>query len=148
MDGDKILEEVKVFGALNAQMEQLVSLENEFLRGATARILLAVGSDPSIDVVALSVVLMLAVICRRGRALWTEKGVVRAAIDQQKKLLLARHLAASKPRPPPSMLVAPASVSPTTKSGGDNRVQARSNLKRMCWIAESGLREPFAELRR
>ena len=34
MDGDKILEEVKVFGALNAQMEQLVSLENEFLRGA------------------------------------------------------------------------------------------------------------------
>ena len=45
MDGDKILEEVKVFGALNAQMEQLVSLENEFLRGATARILLAVGSD-------------------------------------------------------------------------------------------------------
>ena len=147
MDGDKILEEVKVFGALNAQMEQLVSLENEFLRGATARILLAVGSDPSIDVVALSVVLMLAVICRRGRALWTEKGVVRAAIDQQKKLLLARHLAASKPRPPPSMLVAPASVSPNT-SGGDNRVQARSNLKRMCWIAESGLREPFAELRR
>ena len=43
MDGDKILEEVKVFGALNAQMEQLVSLENEFLRGATARILLAVA---------------------------------------------------------------------------------------------------------
>jgi hypothetical protein len=33
MDGDGILEEVKVFGALNAQMEQLVSLENEFLRG-------------------------------------------------------------------------------------------------------------------
>ena len=43
MDGDKILEEVKVFGALNAQMEQLVSLENEFLRGATARIMLAVA---------------------------------------------------------------------------------------------------------
>ena len=54
MDGDKILEEVKVFGALNAQMEQLVSLENEFLRGATARILLAVGSDLSIGVVVLS----------------------------------------------------------------------------------------------
>eukprot|EP01043_Picozoa_sp_COSAG02_P016976 COSAG02_NODE_759_length_17490_cov_29.152608_10_plen_948_part_00 len=32
-DSDGILEEVKVFGALNAQMEQLVSLENEFLRG-------------------------------------------------------------------------------------------------------------------
>eukprot|EP01045_Picozoa_sp_COSAG04_P048340 COSAG04_NODE_18493_length_440_cov_0.850440_1_plen_56_part_10 len=45
MDGDKILEEVKVFGALNAQMEQLVSLENEFLRGATARIPNPAGSD-------------------------------------------------------------------------------------------------------
>jgi hypothetical protein len=33
VDSDGILEEVKVFGALNAQMEQLVSLENEFLRG-------------------------------------------------------------------------------------------------------------------
>ena len=45
MDGDKILEEVKVFGALNAQMEQLVSLENEFLRGATARLPNPAGSD-------------------------------------------------------------------------------------------------------
>ena len=148
MDGDKILEEVKVFGALNAQMEQLVSLENEFLRGTTARILLAVGPDPSIDVVALSVVLMLAVICRRGRALWTEKGVVRAAIDQQKKLLLARHLAASKPRPPPSMLVPPASVR-STKSGREKScARLGKSEASLCWIAESGLREPLAELRR
>ena len=47
MDGGAgILEEVKVFGALNAQMEQLVSLENEFLRGAW-RLLLFGGSQLS-----------------------------------------------------------------------------------------------------
>ena len=56
--GAGILEEVKVFQALNAHMEQLVSLENEFLR----------------------------------------------AIDQQKKLLLARHMAASNPVLPPSVI--------------------------------------------
>ena len=46
VDSDGILEEVKIFGALNAQMEQLVSLENEFLRG-TLHTLLCPCAVPS-----------------------------------------------------------------------------------------------------
>ena len=133
MDGDKILEEVKVFGALNAQMEQLVSLENEFLRGATARIPIPAGSDRLSSAVVLLVPAVTCRLCSRlccRFVLCVVWVCVCAAIDQQKKLLLARHLAASKPRPPPSMLVPPASVTHQIRSG-DNRVHAWANLKRL-----------------